>query len=130
MRHIPETRGEAANLAQSGRRELEPAMVGPGADARHACARCPARASCGEGSGCARGLSRTGLDDAGVRMRQAAFGRNALDLQPPKSAAVDPPAPDPKPGRGAAGAAAALSGALGDWREAIAILVVLGLNTA
>src|SRR5262245_60041550 len=29
-----------------------------------------------------------GLDDADVRARQAAFGRNALDLQPPKATAT------------------------------------------
>jgi P-type Ca2+ transporter type 2C len=71
-----------------------------------------------------------GLDDAGVRMRQAAFGRNALDLQPPKSAAVILLHQIQSPVVALLGAAAALSGALGDWREAIAILVVLGLNTA
>jgi Ca2+-transporting ATPase len=72
----------------------------------------------------------TGLDESQVRMRQPAFGRNALDLQPPKSAAVILLHQLQSSVVALLAAAAALSGAFGDWREAIAILVVLGINTA
>ena len=71
-----------------------------------------------------------GLDEAEVRLRQTAFGRNALDLQPPKHVAVILLHQLESPVVALLAAAAALSGALGDWREAAAILVVLALNTA
>jgi Ca2+-transporting ATPase len=71
-----------------------------------------------------------GLADAQVLAQRAAFGRNALDLQPPKSAAVILLHQLESSVVALLGGAAALSAAFGDWREAIAILVVLALNTA
>jgi Ca2+-transporting ATPase len=70
-----------------------------------------------------------GLDDEQVHGRQAAFGRNTLDPQPPKSAAVILVHQVQSSVVALLAAAAALSGAFGDWQEAFAILVVLGLNT-
>ena len=71
-----------------------------------------------------------GLDDRQVQARQAAVGRNTLDLQPPKSAAVILAHQVQSSVVALLAAAAALAGTLGDWQEAFAILVVLGLNTA
>jgi Ca2+-transporting ATPase len=71
-----------------------------------------------------------GLADAEVRARRAVFGRNALDLQPPKSAAVILWHQLRSSVVALLATAAALSAAFADWKEAIAILVVLGLNTA
>jgi P-type Ca2+ transporter type 2C len=70
-----------------------------------------------------------GLSEGEVRARQAVFGRNALDLQPPKSAAAILLHQLQSSVVALLAAAAALSGAFGDWQEAIAILVVLGLST-
>ena len=130
MRHIPETRGDAADLAQSGRRELEPGIVGAGGENGTRVPDVPHARPAAKVLAALEVSPDIGLDDAGVRMRQAAFGRNALDLQPPKSAAVILLHQIQSPIVALLVAAAALSGALGDWREAIAILVVLGLNTA
>jgi P-type Ca2+ transporter type 2C len=71
-----------------------------------------------------------GLDEKAVRARQAVLGRNALDLQPPKSTAVILLHQLWSSVVALLAAAATLSAAFGDWREAAAILVVLGLNTA
>jgi Ca2+-transporting ATPase len=71
-----------------------------------------------------------GLSEAEVRARQAALGRNALDLQPSKSAAVILLHQVTSSVVALLTTAALLSAAFGDWPEAIAILVVLGLNTA
>jgi len=71
-----------------------------------------------------------GLDDEQVRARQAAFGRNTLDLQPPKSTAAILVHQVQSSVVALLAAAAALAGAFGDWQEAFAILAVLGLNTA
>ena len=71
-----------------------------------------------------------GLDENQVRARQAAFGGNTLDLQPPKSAAAILLHQIQSSVVALLAAAAALAGAFGDWQEAFAILVVLGLNTA
>jgi Ca2+-transporting ATPase len=70
-----------------------------------------------------------GLDEDEVRKRQAGFGRNALDLQPPKSAAAILLHQIQSSVVALLAGAAALSSAFGDWREAIAILIVLALNT-
>jgi Ca2+-transporting ATPase len=70
-----------------------------------------------------------GLDDEQVYARQAAFGRNTLDLQPPKSATAILVHQVQSSVVALLAAAAALAGAFGDWQEALAILVVLGLNT-
>jgi Ca2+-transporting ATPase len=71
----------------------------------------------------------TGLDDAQVAARHAEFGRNALDVQRSKSVAGILFHQVQSSVVALLAAAAALAGAFGDWQEAVAILVVLALNT-
>jgi Ca2+-transporting ATPase len=126
---MAKTRDEPDDRARSGRRELEPVKAGPNGENGTRVPDSP-HASPAAGILAALGVSPdAGLDEAQVRMRQAAFGRNALDLQPPKSAAVILLHQLQSPVVALLGAAAALSGSFGDWRETVAILVVLGLNT-
>ena len=70
-----------------------------------------------------------GLGDEQIHARQAVFGRNTLDLQPPKSTSAILVHQTQSSVVALLAAATALAGAFGDWQEALAILVVLVLNT-
>jgi Ca2+-transporting ATPase len=70
-----------------------------------------------------------GLDAREVGARQAAFGRNVLDTRPPKRASTILVHQLRSSVVALLAAAAALAAAFGDWHEAVAILVVLILNT-
>ncbi|HXF54416.1 MAG TPA: cation-transporting P-type ATPase [Hyphomicrobiaceae bacterium] len=72
----------------------------------------------------------TGLDQQEVRARRTRFGPNVLETRPPKPGYVILLHQFKSSVVALLVAAAALSAAFGDWQEAIAILVVLLLNTA
>src|SRR5262245_37794065 len=121
--------GKPADPAKGGRIEPSPTAV---MEAGAADARTPAFPHAlppGDVLAALQVSLEAGLDDEQVCARQAAFGRNTLDMQPPKSAAAILVHQVQSSVAALLAAAATLAAAFGDWQEAFAILVVLGLNT-
>jgi Ca2+-transporting ATPase len=72
---------------------------------------------------------KSGLDQQEVAARLAAAGPNVLEARPPKAAYLILLHQVRSSVVALLAAAAAVSATFGDWQEAIAILIVLGLNT-